>query len=55
MASHTLALYTASCSTYNLDGVLASIDLVLESTFVREEARAITKAPLAIMPHRAVA
>jgi len=50
MASHALALYTSSCSTYNLDGVPASIDLVPESTFVREEARVITMMPLAIMP-----
>lgn len=50
MASHALALYTGSCSTYNLDGVSASIDLVPESTFVREDARAITMTPLAIMP-----
>lgn len=50
MASHALALYMASCSTYNLDGVSASIDLVPESTFGREEAKAITAAPLAIIP-----
>jgi hypothetical protein len=39
MASHALALHTASCSTYNLDGVPTSIDLMPKSTFVREEAR----------------
>ena len=49
MASHALALYTGSCSTYNLNGILASIDLVLESSYVREEARLITEAPLAII------
>ena len=49
MASHALTLYTGSCSTYNLDGILASIDLVPESSYVREEARLITEAPLAIM------
>ena len=49
MASHALALYTASSSTYNLEGVPLSIDLVPESSFVREEARIITEAPLAIM------
>jgi hypothetical protein len=43
MASHALDLYMASCSTYNLDGVPASIDLVPESTFVRQEARMITE------------
>ena len=50
MANNVLALYTSSSSTYNLEGVLHSIDLVLESTFVREEAKAVTMAPLAIMP-----
>jgi hypothetical protein len=50
MASHALALYIASSSTYDLEGVSASIDLVPESTFVREEARMILEAPLAIMP-----
>ena len=49
MASHTLTLYKGSCSTYNLDGILASIDLVPKSSFVRKEARIITEAPLAIM------
>ena len=42
-------LYKGSYSTYNLDGIPASIDLVPESSFVREEARLITEAPLAIM------
>ena len=49
MASHALTLYKGSCYTYNLDGILASIDLVLESSFVREEAKIITEASLAIM------
>ena len=49
MASHALTLYKGSYSTYNLDGIPASIDLVPESSFVREEARLITEAPLAIM------
>ena len=49
MASHALTLYMGSCSTYNLDGILSSIDLVPESSYVREEARLITEAPLAIM------
>jgi hypothetical protein len=39
----------ASSSTNNLDEVLASIDLVPESSYVREEATLITEAPLAIM------
>ena len=50
MASHALALYMASCLTNNLNGVSASIELVPEGTFMREEAKAITMAPLAIMP-----
>jgi len=49
MAIHALTLYKGSCSTYILDGISASIDLVPESSFVREEARLIPKAPLAIM------
>jgi hypothetical protein len=50
MASHALALYTDSNSTYDLEGVPLSIELVPKSTFVREEARFITEASLAIMP-----
>lgn len=50
MASNALALYTGSSSTYNLEGVPRSFDLVPESTFVREEAKAIIVTPLAIMP-----
>jgi hypothetical protein len=42
-------MYMGSCSTYNLDGILTSIDLVLESSYVREEARCIIEALLAIM------
>ena len=38
MASHALALYMVSSSTYDLDGVPLSIDLVPESSYVREEA-----------------
>ena len=49
MASHTLTLYKGSCSTYILDGILLSIDLVPERSFEREEARLIPKAQLAIM------
>ena len=49
MASHALTLYKGCCSTYILDGIPASIDLVPESSYVREEARLITEAPLAIM------
>ena len=49
MASHALALYMASSSTYDLEGVLLSIDLVPKSSYMREEARLITKAPFAIM------
>jgi hypothetical protein len=49
MASHALTLYTASSSTYDIEGVPLSIDLVPKSSYVREEARLITEAPLAIM------
>ena len=49
MASHALTLYKGSCSTYNLDGIPTSIDLVPESSFGREEARLITEALLTIM------
>ena len=49
MASHALTLYKGSCSTYNLDGNPASIDLVPESSFMREEARVILETPLTIM------
>jgi hypothetical protein len=47
MANDTLALFVRSSSTYNLDSIPTSIDLVPESTFVREEARAVLEAPLA--------
>jgi len=50
MASHTLALYMACNSTYDLEGVPTSIDFVPDSSYVRDEARLITEAPLAIMP-----
>jgi hypothetical protein len=50
MASHALTLYKGSCSTYNLDGISASIDFVPESSFVRKQAKAILEAPLTIMP-----
>ena len=50
MASHALSLYMASSSNNNLDRVLLSIDLVPKSSYMREEARLISEAPLAIMP-----
>ena len=50
MADKALALYTGSSLTYNLEGVPHSIDPVPESTFVKEEVKAITMAPLVIMP-----
>ena len=50
MADKALVLYTGSNSTYNLEGIPHAINPVLESTFVREEAKAVTMAPLAIMP-----
>jgi len=42
-------LYKGSCSTYNFDGIPVSIDLVPESSFIREEAKAILEASLVIM------
>ena len=50
MADKTLALYTSSSSTYNLEEIPQAINLVPENTFVREEANAIMMASLAIMP-----
>jgi len=50
MADKTLALYTGSSSTYNLEEIPQAINLVLENTFVREEAKTIMMAALAIMP-----
>ena len=50
MADKTLALYTGSSSTYNLEEIPQAINLVPENTFVREEANAIMMASLAIMP-----
>jgi len=50
MADKTLALYTGSSSTYNLEGIPHDINPVLVNTFMREEAKAVTMAPLAIMP-----
>lgn len=49
MADHTLALYAGSCSTYNLDGAIALVDEMPESSFVREQAKAIVATPLAIV------
>ena len=50
MADKTLALYTGSSSTYNLEEIPHAINLVPENTFVRQEAKAVMMAPLAIMP-----
>ena len=50
MANKALALYTGSSSTFNLDEIPQGINLVSENTFVREEARAVMMAPLAVTP-----
>ena len=50
MADKTLALYTGSSSTYNLEEIPQAINLVPENTFVREEVKTIMMDPLAIMP-----
>ena len=50
MANQALALYTGSNSTFNLEEIPQPINQTPENTFVREEACAITMAPLAIMP-----
>jgi hypothetical protein len=49
MASYALSLYTASSSIYDLDVAPMSIEYTPESSYVWEEARLITEAPLAIM------
>jgi len=50
MVDKTIALYTGSKSTYNLEGIPHAINPVPENTFVREEAKTVIMVPLAIMP-----
>jgi len=50
MANQALALHTGSNSTFNLEEIPQPVNPTPENTYVREEARAITIAPLAIMP-----
>lgn len=50
MANRELALYTESNTTYDLAEFPQPSNPTLENTFVREEARAVTMALLAIMP-----
>ena len=50
MANTELALYTGSNSTFNLGEIPQPINSTPENTYVREEARTVTMAPLAIMP-----
>ena len=50
MVDKTVALYTGSKSTYNLEGIPHAINPVPENTFVREEVKTIMMDPLAIMP-----
>ena len=49
MVNKELALYTGSNSTFNLGETPQSVNPTLENTYVREEARAVTMAPLAVM------
>ena len=50
MANQAVTLYTSSNSTFNLEEIPQPINPTPENTYVREEARAVTMAPLAIMP-----
>jgi len=51
VACNALTLYTGSCSTYNLDGMpLLANQPMPKSDYVREEVKALTMAPLALMP-----
>ena len=50
MANRELALYTSSNSTFNLGEIPQPINPTPENTYVREEACAVTMAPLAVMP-----
>ena len=50
MANQALALYIGSNSTFNLEEIPQPINPTPKNTYVREEARAITMAPFAMMP-----
>jgi len=50
MVNKELALYTGSNSTFNLGEIPQPINPTPENTYVREEARAVTMAPLVVMP-----
>jgi hypothetical protein len=50
MANKELALYTSSNSTFNLGEIPQPVNPTPKNTYVREEARTVTMAPLAIMP-----
>jgi hypothetical protein len=50
MANKALALYTGSNSTFNLE-IPQPANPTPKNTYVREEVRAVTMAPLAIMPN----
>ena len=49
MANRELALYTGSNSTFNLGEIPQPINPTPKNTDVREEARAVTMAPLVVM------
>ena len=50
MDDKALALYTSSNSTFNLEEIPYPVNPAIENTFVREEARVVMMAPLAVMP-----
>ena len=50
MVNKELALYTGSNSTFNLGEIPQPVNPTPLNTYVRDEARAVTMAPLAIMP-----
>ena len=50
MVNKELALYTGSNSTFNLGEIPQPVNPTPENTYVREEARAVTMAPLVVMP-----
>ena len=50
MANRELTLYTGSNSTFNLGEIPQPINPTPKNTDVREEARAVTMAPLVVMP-----
>ena len=50
MANRELALCTGSNSTFNIGEIPQPINPTPKNTYVREEARVVTMAPLIVMP-----